>query len=71
MKIESEINLVKKTCKELGINQRELAERIGVNPKTLSNWQNRKMEKYAEVLLKALINENRYFKISELVSIKT
>jgi predicted transcriptional regulator len=27
-----EENLVKKTCKELGITQKELAERIGVAP---------------------------------------
>jgi transcriptional regulator with XRE-family HTH domain len=65
-----EENLVKKTCRELGITQKELAEKIGVNPKTLSNWQNKKMEKYAEVLLKALINEKKYFKISELISTK-
>jgi len=34
----SEENLVKKTCKELGITQKELAERIGVSVQTLSRW---------------------------------
>jgi len=69
--LEKDENLVKKTCRELGINQKELAEKIGINPKTLTNWQNRKMKKYAEVLLNALINENKYFKVSELITIKT
>jgi transcriptional regulator with XRE-family HTH domain len=69
--VEKEESLVKKTCRELGITQKELAEKIGVNPKTVSNWQNKKMEKYAEVLLTALINENKYFKMVELVTIKT
>jgi hypothetical protein len=29
------------------------------------------MEKYAEVLLNALINENKYFKMLELITVKT
>ncbi|EJF07625.1 putative transcriptional regulator [Thiovulum sp. ES] len=66
-----EENLVKKTCRELGITQKELAEKIGVNPKTISNWQTKKMEKYAEVLLSALINEDKYFKAMELFTLKT
>jgi DNA-binding transcriptional regulator YiaG len=33
-----EENLVKKTCRELGITQKELAEKIGVNAKTVSDW---------------------------------
>jgi DNA-binding XRE family transcriptional regulator len=71
--LDSEVteNLVQKTCKELGITQKQLAEKIGVNPKTISNWQTRKMEKYAEVLLNALINENKYFKMLELITVKT
>ena len=31
-------NLVKKTCKELGITQKELAEKIGVHNVTVRNW---------------------------------
>ena len=34
----SELNLVKKTCKELGITQKELAEQIGVSRQTVSDW---------------------------------
>jgi len=35
--IEKE-NLVKKTCRELGITQKELAERIGVTERSLSRY---------------------------------
>ena len=39
MEIEkTEINLVKKTCKELGINQKELAEKTGYSVDTISKW---------------------------------
>jgi DNA-binding XRE family transcriptional regulator len=32
-----EENLVKKTCKELGITQKELAKKIGVKPESLNS----------------------------------
>ncbi len=32
-----EENLVKKSCRELGITQKELAERIGVKPESLNS----------------------------------
>lgn len=31
-------NIVKLTCKELGITQKELAEQMGVSETTLTNW---------------------------------
>jgi transcriptional regulator with XRE-family HTH domain len=37
-----EENLVKKTCRELGITQKELAEKIGVSKTTVSDWSNEK-----------------------------
>jgi transcriptional regulator with XRE-family HTH domain len=39
-----EENLVKKTCRELGITQKELAEKIGVSQKTINNWVNSRVE---------------------------
>jgi DNA-binding XRE family transcriptional regulator len=36
--LEKEENLVKKTCKELGITQKELGEKIGITEKTISGW---------------------------------
>ena len=34
-------NIVKKVCKDLGITQKELAERIGVNDVTVRNWSSK------------------------------
>lgn len=31
-------NLIKKTCKELGLTQKELAEQMGVAENTISQW---------------------------------
>ncbi len=39
-KENQEENLVKKTCRELGITQKELAEKLGVNKNTVSDWAN-------------------------------
>ncbi len=39
-----EENLVKKTCRELGITQKELAERLGVTQRTITNWINGTIE---------------------------
>ena len=38
---ETEENLVKKTCRELGITQKELAEQIGVHEVTVRNWSSK------------------------------
>ena len=63
-----EENLVKKTCKELGITQKELAERIGVSNNTVSSWKNDKqpMPKWSLKLLKLLQIEIKY---NELISL--
>ena len=34
----SDENIVKKTCRELGITQKELAERLDVPQSTVSGW---------------------------------
>jgi transcriptional regulator with XRE-family HTH domain len=39
---QTEENLVKKTCRELGITQKELAKYFGVTPKTVSDWATKK-----------------------------
>jgi len=36
--LEKDENLVKKTCRELGITQKELSEYFGVTPKAVSDW---------------------------------
>ena len=40
--MEIKENLVKKTCRELGITQKELAKKIGITEKTISSWVNSK-----------------------------
>jgi transcriptional regulator with XRE-family HTH domain len=36
--MENETNIVKQTCKKLGITQKQLAERIGAGENTVSGW---------------------------------
>ncbi len=65
-------NLVKKTCRELGITQKELAERIGVSQEALSRWSNgQKIPKTVETLFQALLKINRMSNIeSELINFR-
>lgn len=53
-------NIVKLTCKELDITQKELAERLGVPPTTVSGWVN-EIPKMTELALTLLI-ENKQLK---------
>ncbi len=55
-------NIVKKVCRELGITQRELAERIGMSADSLNNAVNQnKISKMAENSIN-LILENESLK---------
>jgi transcriptional regulator with XRE-family HTH domain len=56
---EKELNLVKKTCKELGITQKQLAEKIGVSRVTINDWANDKtpIPKWGKNII-FYINEN-------------
>jgi len=56
-----EENIVKRTCKELGITQKELAERLEVSPASISDWAKGNIPKMTELALKLLI-ENRELK---------
>ncbi|EJF07551.1 Helix-turn-helix protein [Thiovulum sp. ES] len=60
---KSEENLVKKTCRELGITQKELAEQIGVAPVSISRWSRgeNQIPKNIELLFKTLV-ENKNLK---------
>lgn len=58
----SDENIVKKACKELGITQRELAERIGMSADSLNTAvSNNKISKMAENSIN-LILENESLK---------
>ena len=58
-----EENLVKKTCKELGVTQKELAIYFNVSAQTVSNWvkdiQNNRLEKTTEMALKGIVYKKR------------
>ncbi len=60
--IEESENIVKKTCRELGITQKELAEKIGITEKTINNWANNRVEipKNFNRLIQLLEIENSY-----------
>jgi len=51
---------IKKRRKELGLNQSELAKKLGVSTKTISNYENGEVipESKKELLLKILSNED-------------
>jgi DNA-binding XRE family transcriptional regulator len=65
-----EENLVKKTCRELGITQKELAEKIGVSYRTLTNWSNGTVEipKIALNLIKMFHIEKEYSELKNALS---
>jgi transcriptional regulator with XRE-family HTH domain len=65
-------NLVKKTCRELGITQKKLAGIMGVSAQTVSNWgrdfNNGKLEKTTQLALEGLIYKQRLSKIQLNIS---
>jgi len=56
---QKEENLVKKTCRELGITQKELAERIGTHDTTIAKWiSNNNIPKSAKKTLELVLENN-------------
>ena len=53
--MEKKENLVKKTCRELGINQKQLAEQIGVSNSTIFRWISKDIDKTTKVILDGLL----------------
>lgn len=51
-------SIVKRACKELGINQKELAERLGITPSAVSNWAN-DVPKTAQLALELMVENNQ------------
>jgi DNA-binding XRE family transcriptional regulator len=68
--LEKEENLVKKTCRELGITQKELAEKIGVSNNSVSSWKNEKqpIPKWAIRSFNLLKTEDKYIKLISLLN---
>jgi transcriptional regulator with XRE-family HTH domain len=61
-------NIVKKTCKELGITQKELAERIKVHEETVSKWSRgiTQTPEWAIELFKLLKLEQKYNTLKQI-----
>jgi len=61
-KENKEVNIVKKVCAELGVNQRELAEMLGSHLTTVQKWSS--SDDIPKMALKSieLLVENNYLK---------
>lgn len=59
---ENETNIVKNTCKILGVTQKQLAEEIGVAENTMSQWARGVVDtpKWAEKMFNLLETEKKY-----------
>ena len=52
-------NIVKRTCKELGITQKELAERLGTHLTTVQKWAaSNEIPKNAKTSIELLLENN-------------
>lgn len=55
-------NIVKKTCTELGISQKELAEKLKVNDVTVRNWSSKGNIPETSLEFMKLLIENKTLK---------
>ena len=69
--MEKEKNLVKETCKILNITQKELAEKIGVSPRTLNEWSSGRVEipKIGQNILTLLPLVNEYSELKKSLQV--
>lgn len=51
-------NIVKRACKELGVTQKELAEKLGITPSAISQWGN-DVPKTTQVAIELMIENNQ------------
>jgi len=58
---EENHNIVKSTCQELGITQKELAELLDVSPASVSDWAKGNIPKMTKVALELML-ENKSLK---------
>jgi transcriptional regulator with XRE-family HTH domain len=61
--MEKDENIVKKVCKELNVNQRELGEMLDVPAGTISRWASTDdIPKMAKLALELLLENDQYKK---------
>ncbi len=65
--IEESENIVKKTCRELGITQTELADMLGVSRQSINNWANGRTDppKIFSRLIELVRIEKKFIAIKE------
>jgi DNA-binding XRE family transcriptional regulator len=61
-----EENLVKKTCRELGITQKELAEIIGVSKTTIFRWISQGLDKPSKLILEGLLCKKKFIELEAI-----
>lgn len=72
--MENEENLVKKTCKELGITQKELANMIGLTDRTLSKYATthsppKHIENHINLIIKNLEYQKIFLNLKQPIEI--
>ena len=68
--MEKEENLVKKTCRELGITQKELAEITGVSQTTVFRWNKNQSDKTVKVILEGLLYKKKFQDLENIFTMK-
>jgi len=68
--LEKEENLVKKTCRELGITQKELAEITGVSQTTVFRWNKNQSDKTVKVILEGLLYKKKFQDLENIFTMK-
>jgi transcriptional regulator with XRE-family HTH domain len=63
-----EENLVKKTCRELGITQKELANILNLSQNTISNWAKGELEKANQVLLESMVYKKKFNDLQNILN---
>ncbi len=68
-KTEKEENVIDKICRDLNLNQRELADLIGVTTNTISGWKNEKrtIPKWGYRILELIKVEKEHKQLSDTI----
>jgi len=59
--MDKEENIVKRTCKELGVTQKELAQMLDVSPASITDWGKGNIPKMTQKALELML-ENKELK---------
>ena len=54
----TQTNIIKQACSELGITQKELAERLGASEGTVRQWSSKGTPKWAELFIKTILEKH-------------